>query len=313
MASLLDLIKRVHRTPPPEPKWLVRMVMPVTSKRTKTMVSGKRCPTALALQDVFLTNKRPSCLTDEDEDWNVFDDFNNNYPTANAPIQAPGSYATGSKDFDNGMRPASTYAGSDAGYFRRSLDPFASTLGLTTASEHGLPEQCLAAGTQRNSTLLNAESFGFDVRNADPRSANVLAYGTERDGGLYPAESHVAAANDPDGNDGTNIELVTVPALGQEFSKEEMKGMSRQYKRKAKASRRKQAVSRWGKGEQKIGGWLSPRWAVVLCFFACVFLGVLLVFVVPRVPSLAFFSTNPLEAVPNSASMMTHYAPTNFR
>lgn len=41
-------------------------------------------------------------------------------------------------------------------------------------------------------------------------------------------------------------------------------------------------------------------------------LGVTLFFVVPRVPTIAFLSTDPLQAVPDSSSMSTHYFPTNF-
>ncbi|CAO1631329.1 unnamed protein product [Parajaminaea phylloscopi] len=253
---------------------------------------------------------------DEDEDWNVYDDFNNNNNNGNnissGNRQARDSYTPSTLNGDAAAGAASNYAGSDAGYFRRSLDPFASTPGFTPASEYGLPKQPVAPGTQRHSTLLNAESFGFDVRNADPRNPNVLAYGVERDGGLHPADSHLAATHDPDGKNDTGIELVTVPALGQEFSKEEMRDMSRRQKRKNKTSRRKRTASRWGKGEHKICGWLSPRLAVFFGFIFCVLLGVTLFFVIPRVPDLAFLSTNPLEAVPNSASMVTNYAPTNF-
>lgn len=151
------------------------------------------------------------------------------------------------------------------------------------------------------------------MRNADPRNPNVLAYQAQQDGGLYAAESHALAGHDPDNKNASGIELVTVPALGTEYSQDEMKGMSRHYKRKTKATRRKDAVSRWGKGEYKICGWLSPRWAVLMAFIGCVILGVLLFFVVPRVPTIAYQSSNALEAVPNSASMVTHQSPTNFR
>lgn len=236
----------------------------------------------------------------EDEGWNVYDDFNN---------------ATALNTFDTPDGKASSMMGSDVGYFAKGG---AGGYGNSPMDTPPVSRQ-VPAGTQRNSTLLTAESFGFDVQHADPRHPSVLAAEAMHDGSGHIAHSHSVSGGGgisdgtPTGKGESGIELITVPALGQEFTKDEMKRMSRPYRRKAKAARRKEKVSRWGKGEYKICGWLSPRWAVVISFFALVFLGVALYFVIPRVPGLAFSSTQPLEAVPNSASMVTHYSPTNFR
>lgn len=212
----------------------------------------------------------PSCITTafaEDEDWNVYDDFNNNTPAFRTDTPAGGS----------------NYAGSDAGYFQKSGGDGASTPGLTPFGDY--PSRQVPAGQQRNSTLIPADSFGFDARNADPRHLSYHAHNQEEEGigGLHPAEPHMVAGHDPDKNE-SGIELVTVPALGQEFTKEEMKRMSRPYKKKEKVRRRKEAAKRWGKGEYKIGGWLNPRVAVFLAFIFAVLLGITLYFVIPRVP-----------------------------
>lgn len=62
------------------------------------------------------------------------------------------------------------------------------------------------------------------------------------------------------------IELATVPGLGDEYTDAEKVQMTRKYRGQAKRSRKKEAVKRWGKGEYKICGWLSPRVAVFAAF-----------------------------------------------
>lgn len=231
----------------------------------------------------------------EDEGWNVYDDFNN---------------ASAMNTFDT--PEDKTSMGSDAGYFAKNA--YGGGYGQSPMDTPPPVTRQVPPGTQRNSTLLRPESFGFDVQHADRRHPSVLAAQAMHEGAGHVAESHaVPTTGDNKGAGESGIELITVPALGQEYSKDEMKRMSRQHRRKTKANRRKEKVSRWGKGEHKICGWLSPRWAVVIGFFFLVFLGVGLYFVIPRVPGLAFSTTAPLVAVPNSASMVTHYSPTNFR
>lgn len=194
----------------------------------------------------FLNPPAPPSLTA----WNVYDDFNNNSAAAATAASAAPT--------------PSLHAGGDAGYYsheKQSMDAM-STPGLTPFSDY--PS---AARGQRNSTLLTADAFGFDVQNADPRhhDASAAAGGPP----LHSADSHHVPGHDPDKNE-SGIELITVPALGQEFTKEEMSQMRRPYKRKVKAARRKDRAARWGKGDYKIWGWLNPRIAVLLAFFSCI-------------------------------------------
>lgn len=200
-------------------------------------------------------------------DWNVYDDFNNNNSTTNAHMPA----ALDAGPLRTHATTPSLYAGSDAGYYNasKSID------GLSTP---GIDPR----GPKRGSTLLTADAFGFDVQNADPRNPDVIAAMHQQDGSgapLHDADSHMVLGHDPDGTGAggaggvhkteSGIELITVPALGAEYTKEEMSQMRRPYKRKVKAARRKEKASRWSKGDYKICGWLNPRVAVLLAFATC--------------------------------------------
>lgn len=215
----------------------------------------------------------------EDEDWNVYDDFNMTRP-------APTRTSTG---FDS--RP-------DA-YF--------------DASKPSLVETPYSDNPNRKS-LLPSEAFGFDVRNADPRRS-IITTSNHRISQFTaaPNTSNRLSGTGPNHADSTTgIELITVPALGNEYTKEELKEMTRGSKRRRKRAHRKKKCALWVSGEDHLWGWLSPRVAVFIAFFFCVALAVLLFFVIPRVPSFAILSTNPVVAIPNGASMSVSHSPTNF-
>lgn len=189
-------------------------------------------------------------------DWNVYDDFNNNNSNTNPTA------------IDGRPSAPSIYDSGDAGLYasgnKYSVDAL-STPGLSSFSEYPIAKQPIA---QRNSTLLTPDAFGFDVQNADPRHVEILAQRQAANNDLHQADSHHIPNHDPDKTE--SVELITVPALGQEFTKEEMSQMRRPYKRKVKAARRKELASRWSKGDYKICGWLNPRIAVLLGFIACI-------------------------------------------
>lgn len=70
------------------------------------------------------------------------------------------------------------------------------------------------------------------------------------------------------------IELITVPALGAEFTDEEARQMRKPHKRRSKIQARKKkigsATGKWTSGEHKLFGWLSPRVAVFMAFGFCI-------------------------------------------
>lgn len=127
----------------------------------------------------------------------------------------------------------------------------------------------------RGSRLIPASAFGFDASNMDPRTSK---YMRDANGEIVGA----APIGDEDGRLGvggsgtkgaaseSGIELITVPALGNEYSEEEVKRMRRSDKRRSKARKRKEGAKKWARGEKKIGGWLGPRCAVFFVFVSLV-------------------------------------------
>ncbi|SJX63660.1 uncharacterized protein SRS1_14410 [Sporisorium reilianum f. sp. reilianum] len=234
---------------------------------------------------------------DEDEDWNVYDDFNMTRPMPH-------------------RSSTSGLASQNDAYWDASKPSL-----VDTPYSDAAP---LAAKAGNRKSLLPSEAFGFDVRNADPRRS-VIQHGPNAANrtsaysaaaaatGNGLAASHTISGMGPQHADSTTgIELITVPALGNEYTKEELRDMTRSSKRRKKRSHRRKRCQLWVSGEDHLWGWLSPRVAVFIVFFALVALGVMLFFVIPRVPTFAILSTNPVVAIPNGASMKVSHSPTNF-
>ncbi|PWY98207.1 hypothetical protein BCV70DRAFT_35539 [Testicularia cyperi] len=224
---------------------------------------------------------------EDDEDWNVYDDFNMTRPMAHRS-SASGLASNQQEDYWD-------------------------------ASKHSLVETPYSDLPGNRKSLLSSEAFGFDVRNADPRrsiiqqqqqqrGSNPNAY--EGDGNRQSAAISGMGPAHADAN--TGIELITVPALGTEFTKDELKDMTRVSKRKKKRASRKRSWQMWVHGQDHLWGWLSPRVAVFIGFFIVVGLALMLYFVIPRVPTFAILSTTPVVAIPNGASMNVNRSPTNF-
>lgn len=177
---------------------------------------------------------------------------------------------------------------------------------MSTASTRDWDREKASPSQEKRASLLPSDAFGFDVRNADPRRSIV-----HHDAGAR--RSAVVSGLGPAHADGTTgIELVTVPALGTEYTKEELKGMTSASRRSRKRSSRSHSWRMWVSGQDHLCGWLSPRVAVFAAFFVLAGLAVLLYFVIPRVPTFAILAAAPVTAVPNGASMNIHRSPSNF-
>ncbi|SPO27744.1 uncharacterized protein UTRI_04216_B [Ustilago trichophora] len=220
---------------------------------------------------------------DEDEDWNVYDDFNMTRPMPH-------------------RTSTSGLASQNDAYW--------------DASKPSLVETPYSDTPGNRKSLLPSEAFGFDVRNADPRrsiiQSNHNAANRHSQFSSAAPNNAISGMGPQHADSTTGIELITVPALGNEYTKEELRDMTRNAKRRKKRSHRKKRCQLWVSGQDHLWGWLSPRVAVFLAFFVMVALGVLLFFVIPRVPTFAILSTNPVTAIPNGASMKINRSPTNF-
>ncbi|KAE8233655.1 hypothetical protein CF326_g1303 [Tilletia indica] len=270
---------------------------------------------------------------DEDEDhWNVYDDFNNARPTAGAP----GSPVGAQNPYAHPSDPSRTSFGSGG-----PNSPGATGTGFVAQPPpSAIPRSGTGAtlsamtGGQRQS-LLPREAFGFDVQNSDPRGIRVDPYGSpggeftpssntdgmgaflnEKRGSGYQNLNAIEAAIMPAGHDRSNnttgIELVTVPALGTEFSRAEMKGMARKQKRRAHIAKRRRKMGKWASGEEKVFGLFDRRMVMIASFVFLVLLALTLYFVIPRVPSVGFLTANPLTAVPDASGMSIGGPPANF-
>ncbi len=260
---------------------------------------------------------------DSDEDWNVFDDYNNSRPLAKAPEHvglSSDQYARRSSlevaralRGERAERPIST---SSPSYNRMSsTNSYAHEQQMPYSDSPSQPQMQMA---DKRSSLLPASAFGFDVRNGDPRDKRVSmhslnakqqqqnarqstgalssmtggygasgsmsamhtpmsektplyddAYGYEHDRKFSSHASglNVNAQQQQHGQSPSGIELVTVPALGAEYTEEERKRMTRRMKRERKRSAKKQRFMEWARGKDKLCGFLDPRMAVLLAFF----------------------------------------------
>ncbi|UZJ52109.1 hypothetical protein CBS101457_001429 [Exobasidium rhododendri] len=230
-------------------------------------------------------NKAEEVVDDDDdgsEDWNVYDDFNNARSSAN------GTPSTMNSKRDTMLKRTST--GDCMGYLDASND-----------RRHALD----SSKEQKRQTLIPSSAFGFDVRNGDPQYIT----GIERPTIPY-SDSTDRLKDEP--RDGTDIELITVPALGAEYTAEEIKAMKKPHKRRKKALHSREKAQRWIKSDDRYFGCLSPQLAIFMIFGSLAALGVMLYFVIPRVPTIAVQTVTPLVAVPDGGSMETHLVPTNF-
>lgn len=217
---------------------------------------------------------------DEDQDWNVYDDFNMTRPM-------PQRTSTGLASHNDAYWDASKQSLVDT--------PYSDTPG-------------------NRKSLLPSEAFGFDVRNADPRRSVIQQNNRNSTFSASPSNNRntISGMGPQHADTTTGIELITVPALGNEYTKEELREMTPAAKRRRKRAHRKRKCALWVHGEDHLWGWLSPRVAVFIAFIMVVGLAVMLYFVIPRVPTFAVLSTNPVVAIPNGASMQVNHSPTNF-
>lgn len=147
----------------------------------------------------------------------------------------------------------------------------------------------------KRQSLLPAYSFGFDVQNGTPKSSKILGSTTFD----YTMHNEMPCYDTTKRSEG--VELITVPALGAEYTGDEIKAMkkSRRFSRQVTENGKiRDAVCKLWKTESKV----TCRNAVIFAFAFfvwyveiaelakknnCVFsTGILLYFVIPRVPGM---------------------------
>ncbi|KAH7099544.1 hypothetical protein BKA62DRAFT_709271 [Auriculariales sp. MPI-PUGE-AT-0066] len=146
-----------------------------------------------------------------------------------------------------------------------------------------------------------------DFNNVGPRLNNTPpAFSSADSKGMYrPLPNRTDARSDATTPE---VELVTVPAFGAEWNKDELKGMTKSGKRKAKTQARNDTGA--------CGGCFTRRLLVFVIFGLILATGIALAICIPRVPSFSFNSDSPFRPINNDgdAQWKTAFSrtPANF-
>ncbi|KAH9960189.1 hypothetical protein BC827DRAFT_1133648 [Russula dissimulans] len=156
-----------------------------------------------------------------------------------------------------------------------------------------------------------------DFNNAGPRYSNAFGLG-HNEPTYQQLPSPRTAKVDEEAGAKAPVELVTVPALGAEWGKDELKGMTKRGRKEKKSEDRAQKWKAFNRGQYGLCGskWFTRRTVVFIAFAVCSAIGLVLAFVIPRVPDFAINGSNPLSAATGSFndSIPTEFSrsPANF-
>ncbi|OSC98021.1 hypothetical protein PYCCODRAFT_1376040 [Trametes coccinea BRFM310] len=137
-----------------------------------------------------------------------------------------------------------------------------------------------------------------------------------RDGSAYAKLSTPTVGVDEPGTP-SNVEMVTVPALGPEWKADELRGMSKKAKREEKMEEVATKWKQWKRGQRGLcGRWFTKRFTAWFLFGLCAAIALVLAFTIPRVPGFNLNSTEPLSpaTAPFNKTIPTEFsrAPANF-
>ncbi|KAG8920289.1 hypothetical protein FRC02_000993 [Tulasnella sp. 418] len=150
-----------------------------------------------------------------------------------------------------------------------------------------------------------------DFNNAGPRYST--AFGVKNDGYQPLSRPDTLGSSKPKSSAYTpEVEMVTVPALGPEWKSSELRDMTSRGKRDNAARERKVAFRQWWRDQRGLCGvpWLTRKTVVWGAFGTIVSIGLLLVFLLPRVPKFAFNDDTPLNNV--GGTPVFNRSPANF-
>ncbi|KAF8631041.1 hypothetical protein AX15_002649 [Amanita polypyramis BW_CC] len=142
-----------------------------------------------------------------------------------------------------------------------------------------------------------------DFNNAGPRYGAAFGQNSQGYQQLLPSTSKAEEYSGP-------VEMVTVPALGSEWSKDELRDMTKSGRKEKKAESRREAWKAWNRGERGMCGRHCTRKVFVFAMFIlCVLVAVALAITIPRVPGFAFSNESPLT---NATGSWKSTIPTGF-
>jgi hypothetical protein len=156
-----------------------------------------------------------------------------------------------------------------------------------------------------------------DFNNAGPRYSHAFGLG-QSEPTYQQIPSPRPALLDEDPATKGPVELVTVPALGAEWGKNELKAMTKKGRKEDKSEDFGRKWRAFNRGQYGLFGskWLTRRTVVFLIFGLCAAIGIVLAFVIPRVPDFAIYGSNPLTSATGwfnqSISAQFSRSPANF-
>jgi hypothetical protein len=113
------------------------------------------------------------------------------------------------------------------------------------------------------------------------------------------------------------VEMVTVPGMGPEWQRSELRDMTKAGKREKKTESRRQKWKQWIRDERGLcGSWFKRKVLVYFLFALCVVVSIILAVAIPRVPSISLNERQPLfnatGAFNKSIPVVFSRAPANF-
>ncbi|KAF5315134.1 hypothetical protein D9619_007230 [Psilocybe cf. subviscida] len=145
-----------------------------------------------------------------------------------------------------------------------------------------------------------------DFNNAGPRYST--AFGSQP---AYTQLPVTPVKEETIASDG-KVEMVTVPALGPEWAKDEMYGATKAGKAERKKETRREFWKAFNRGERGLCGRYFTRKVLVFTLFGlCAAVAIVVAFTIPRVPAFAFSVDHPLVNATGSwaTAVPTIFAP----
>lgn len=134
-----------------------------------------------------------------------------------------------------------------------------------------------------------------DFNNAGPRYSHAFGIGNN-EASYQQLSPQLTGKMDEDSNTQGPVEMVTVPALGAEWGKDELKDMTKRGRREKEKENLGRKWKAFNRGEYGIFGrkWLTRRTLVFFLFGLSAAIGIVLAFTIPRVPGFNINGQTPL-------------------
>jgi hypothetical protein len=161
-----------------------------------------------------------------------------------------------------------------------------------------------------------------DFNNAGPRYSSAFGLGANTNSKGYEPLQTPTRSDAPEGSikEGPHkTEMVTVPVMGAEWTKRELRNMTKSGRKADKAEARRDKMRDFWRGNNGICGirWLTRKVVVIVIFIVLILIGIFVGIMYPRVPAFGIDAKNPLKSAAgtdwnNQIQTTFSHNPTNF-